>query len=98
MKSLEVPAGLQPIVEIDTEAPAAYIRLSDGKAGRTIVTRDDQLFAAVDFDRSGQLLGIEVVWPTKYGIEGLVAESHANVRIHPITLRRTGYVQSSIKP
>ena len=68
-----------PVVEIDTEAPAAYIRVSQNLVSRTIVLRDDKILSTIDLDASGKIVGIEVVWRPEFGIEKLIAESGANV-------------------
>jgi uncharacterized protein YuzE len=83
-----------PVVEIDTEAPAAYIRLSQNPVSRTVVLRDDEILSTMDLDASGKIVGIEVVWPTEFGVEKLIAESGANVAFLPSAIARTRYVSA----
>jgi uncharacterized protein YuzE len=89
-----VPIEVAPDVEIDTEAPAAYIRISHDPVCRTIVLRDDEILSTVDFEAGGKLIGIEVVWPTEFGIEKLFAESRAKVVFARAALERTRYVSA----
>ena len=86
------PIEVAPVVEIDTDAPAAYIRISHYPVSRTIVLRDDEILSTMDLDASGNLIGIEVVWPTEFGIEKLLAESRAKVVFARFALERTRYV------
>ena len=83
-----------PVVEIDTEAPAAYIRVSQNPVSRTVVLRDDKILSTIDLDASGKIVGIEVVWPPEFGIEKLIAESGANVEFLPSAIQRTRYVSA----
>lgn len=89
-----VPIEVAPVVEIDTEAPAAYIRLSHNPVSRTIILRDDEILSTMDLDASGNLVGIEVVWPTEFGIEKLLAESRAKVVFARAAIERTRYVSA----
>jgi uncharacterized protein YuzE len=89
-----VPIEVAPVVEIDTEAPAAYIRISHHPVSRTIVLRDDEILSTMDLDAGGNLIGIEVVWPTEFGIEKLLAESRAKVVFARAALDRTRYVSA----
>ena len=86
------PIEAAPVVEIDTEAPAAYIRISHNPVSRTVVLRDDEVLSTMDLDASGNLIGIEVVWPAEFGIEKLLAESRAKVVFARAALERTRYV------
>jgi uncharacterized protein YuzE len=91
-----------PVVEIDTEAPAAYIRVSQNPVSRTVVLRDDKILSTIDLDANGKIVGIEVVWPPEFGIQKLIAESGAKCGIslfrHPADAIRisqtSGYLKS----
>jgi uncharacterized protein YuzE len=89
-----VPIEVVPVVEIDTEAPAAYIRTSRNAVSRTIVLRDDEILSTMDLDASGKLIGIEVVWPTEFGIEKLLAESRTKLVFTSAAIGRTRYVSA----
>ena len=50
------------IVEIDTEAGAAYIRFAKGKVARTEVIDDGgRVLVTCDLDRHGKVLGVEYI-------------------------------------
>jgi len=88
----KITGDITPVVEIDTEAPAAYVRFSHSPVSRTVVLRDDDILSTLDLDRNGNVVGIEVVWPTELGIERLIAESRADVVLPPAAIERTRYV------
>ena len=85
------PIEVTPVVEIDTETPAAYIRISHAPVSRTIVLRDEEVLSTMDLDANGKLIGIEVVWPTEFGIEKLLAESRAKVVFAHAAMEGTRY-------
>jgi uncharacterized protein YuzE len=88
------PIEMTPVVEIDTKTPAAYIRISHAPVSRTIVLRDDEILSTMDLDANGNLIGIEVVWPTEFEIEKLLAESRAKVVFAPAAIEGTRYVSA----
>jgi hypothetical protein len=47
---------------------------------------------AVDSD--GEVIGIEVLWPTEFGIEKLIAESRADLVLPRSVVDRTRYVSA----
>jgi hypothetical protein len=83
-----------PVVEIDTEVPAAYIRVSRNPISRTVVLRDDEILSTMDLDANEKIVGIEVVGPTEFGVEKLIAQSGANVALLPSAIERTRYVSA----
>src|SRR5690242_6665144 len=89
-----VPIEVAPVFEIDTEAPAAYIRISHAPVSRTLVLRDDEILSTMDLDANGNLIGIEVVWPAEFGIEKLLADSRATVVFAHASIEGTRYVSA----
>src|SRR5882757_2678148 len=67
-----IPITEPPVVEIDTEATAAYIRLREGKVARTEPFGSDKGFVMLDFDAEGQVLVIEVVGQQEFSIRELI--------------------------
>jgi hypothetical protein len=49
----QITTDITPVVEIDTEAPAAYVRLTNKPVSRTIILRDDDIVATMDVDCDG---------------------------------------------
>jgi uncharacterized protein YuzE len=90
----KIQADITPVVEIDTEAPAAYVCSSLNPVSRTVVLRDDDIPSTLDLDRNGNVIGIEVVWPTEFRIEKLIAESRADLVLPRFAIDRTRYVSA----
>jgi uncharacterized protein YuzE len=90
----QITTDITPVVEIDTEAPAAYVRLTNNPVSRTIILRDDDIVSTMDADGDGNIIGIEVVWPTEFGIEKLIAESRADLVLPRSVIERTRYVSA----
>ncbi len=67
-----IPITEPPVVEIDTEATAAYIRLREGKVVRTEPYGSDHGCVMLDFDAEGNVLGIEVVGQQEFSIRELI--------------------------
>lgn len=88
-----------PTVEIDTDGPAAYIRLRKGLVARTVITRDDgEILASVDLDEKNQPIGIEVVWPQKFNIDYLLAEAGVTVSANSCMPYRVDYIKAGSRP
>jgi uncharacterized protein YuzE len=63
MKSdlLLIQSSKAPTVEFDPEATAAYIRFSNAKFYKTLERSADDLIITVDVDKSGSVIGVEVI-------------------------------------
>ena len=90
-----IPITEPPVVEIDTEATAAYIRLREGKVVRTEPFGSSHGFVMLDFDAEGNVLGIEVVGQQEFSIRELI-------RLLPVqtteaVLDRTRYVSAKLE-
>ncbi len=90
-----IPISEPPVVEIDTEATAAYIRLRDGKVFRTEPYGSDQVFVMLDFDAEGHVLGIEVVGQQEFSIRELI--KLVPVQTTEALLERTRYVSAKLQ-
>ncbi len=62
------------VVEIDTEATAAYIRLLDTKVARTEPYGSEKGFVTLDFDADGNVVGIEIVSQQEFSIRELIKQ------------------------
>ena len=67
-----IPITEPPIVEIDTEATAAYIRLREAKVARTEPFGSEHGLVMLDFDAEGNVIGIEVVGQQEFSIRELI--------------------------
>jgi uncharacterized protein YuzE len=90
-----IPITEPPIVEIDTEATAAYIRLREAKVARTEPFASERGLVMLDFDDQGNVVGIEVVGQQEFSIRELIklvpVEAEADV------LDRTRYVSAKLQ-
>ncbi len=84
-----------PVVEIDTEATAAYIRLREGKVARTEPFGSEDGFVMLDFDAEGRVLGIEVVGQQEFSIRELI--KLVPVEAANSILDRTRYVTAKLQ-
>ena|SRR5271157_2375201 len=50
-----------PVVELDAEAGAVYVRFKRGRIARTVARPARTMHVAVDLDAQGQVIGIEAV-------------------------------------
>ncbi len=78
MKTLTIESKTPPVVEIDTEAGAAYVRFSHEKVARTIPIDTDGIFLAMDLDEKGSVIGIEVVGAKEFSVTELLKYAPLN--------------------
>jgi uncharacterized protein YuzE len=90
-----IPITEPPVVEIDTEATAAYIRLHEGKVVRTEPYGFALGFVMLDFDAEGRVLGIEVVGQQEFSIRELI--KLVPVQTTEAVLDRTRYVAANLQ-
>jgi uncharacterized protein YuzE len=85
-----------PIVEIDTEATAAYIRLRDGKVARTEPYESKKGLMMLDFDADENVVGIEVVGQQEFSVRELIKQ--IPVETSDAVLNQTRYVAADLQP
>ncbi len=90
-----IPITEPPIVEIDTEATAAYIRLRDAKVTRTKPFGSENGLVMLDFDADGNVVGIEIVGQREFSIRELI--KLVPVRTTESVLDRTRYVAAKLQ-
>jgi uncharacterized protein YuzE len=84
-----------PVVEIDTEATAAYVRLRETPVARTEPLGSESGLVMLDFDASGNVVGIEVVGQMEFSIRELIKV--VPVRASDETLAQTRYVSAKLQ-
>jgi uncharacterized protein YuzE len=82
------------MVEIDTEASAAYVRFGRGKVARTDPYAGDKKMVMVDFDARDRVLGIEVIGSKEFSIGQLLRK--IPVKVPAATLLRARYVSAEL--
>ena len=85
-----------PVVEVDTEATAAYVRFSRAKVARTVPFGGRHSLAMVDLDQKGQVIGIEFIGQKDFSIRELLRDTP--VEVSDETLNRTRYVTADLQP
>ena len=94
IKHLIVASSRPPVVEIDTEATATYVRFGRGKVACTKPFGNVDSLVMVDYDRQGRVLGIEFIQPKELGITYLLRD--IPVLIDDATLSRARYVSADL--
>ena len=90
-----IPITEPPIVEIDTEATAAYIRIRETKVARTEPFGSAHGLVMLDFDAEGKVVGIEVVGQQEFSIRELI--KLVPVQTTETILDRTRYVTAKLQ-
>jgi uncharacterized protein YuzE len=86
-----VRSKMPPIVEIDTEAGAAYVRFkrAETRVGRTQQLPRPGVVVTIDYDRDDEVIGIELIGVKEFGIVKLL--SVAQVSAPNINLSEARY-------
>jgi uncharacterized protein YuzE len=79
LKGFLVASTRPPIVEIDTEASATYVRFGRGKVARTEPYGRAEGLVMVDYDKRGRLLGIEFIGRKELNIAELLRDMPLSV-------------------
>jgi uncharacterized protein YuzE len=82
-----------PVVELDSAARAAYIRLSQEKVAKTIPINTDGCIVTMDLDEDGDAVGIELVGVDDFGITAL-AHKVGLPKVPESLARRTSYISA----
>jgi len=85
-----------PIVELDSEARAAYVRFSRKKVARTQPIMTNGCIVTVDFDARGDVVGIELVGVEEFGIASLLKKTGLQRRIPKQLMENARYVPASL--
>ena len=93
---LVIEIALPPVVEIDTEATAAYLRLRPGKVARTKRLDSGERLVMLDFDAEGRVIGIEFVGQQEFSIRELLKS--LPVTASETILNKTRYVTADLQP
>jgi uncharacterized protein YuzE len=83
------------VVEIDTEATAAYIRLRASAVARTEPFGSETGFVMLDFDANENVVGIEVVGQQEFSIRELIKQMP--VEATDAVLNQTRYVAADLQ-
>lgn len=84
-----------PVVEVDTEATAAYVRFSRAKVARTVPFGGRHSLAMIDLDQKDNVIGIEFVGQKDFSIRELLRG--APIEVPDEALSRARYVAADLQ-
>lgn len=93
MHVLIVKSNSPPIVEIDTEAQAAYVRFKKAKVARTLRHRSKWPIVTIDLDGNGEVIGVEFVGVRHFNLKHLL--KRVPIKAPPRAIDRASYVASA---
>ncbi|MGI8605228.1 MAG: DUF2283 domain-containing protein [Verrucomicrobiales bacterium] len=73
--SVTIKTDQPPIVELDSEAHAAYIRFSTRKVAETRPVTTDGCIITIDFDSDGGVIGVELIGVHEFGVKPLLEKA-----------------------
>jgi uncharacterized protein YuzE len=95
-RSVTIKTDKPPIVELDSEAHAAYVRFSTRKVAETRPVSTDGCIITIDLDSDGGIIGVELIGVHEFGVELLLEKAG----IPPIPKRlseRVRYVPANLQ-
>jgi uncharacterized protein YuzE len=69
---LLVESPKPPVIELDVECGAIYVRFRDRKVAKTFERSSDTMIVTIDVDRSGEVVGIEGLGFNEFTLSGLL--------------------------
>ena len=85
-----VKSSRPPVVEIDSEAQAVYVRFTKAKVARTVDCGATAMHVAVDLDANGHVIGVEGIGMNLFNIEFILKQ--ARVEAPAAAVARTRYI------
>ena len=89
-----IRSSTPPTVEVDSDALAAYVRFRRTKVARTVTRPSRTCHVAVDLDRSGEVVGIEIIGARVIQI-GKILEQAA-VRAPQVDFSKVRYIPAGM--
>lgn len=94
---LQAGPETSPVVEIDSETLAAYVRFTDHPVAETRPAPAEDCIVTVDFDASGKVIGVELIGVREFRVDQLLRLAG----IPPLTrdaIENTRYIPASKTP
>ena len=95
VKAFVIRTTRTPVVEVDTEATAAYVRFSRARVARTRPFGGKHSLAMIDLDQKGNVIGIEFIGQKDFSIRELLRD--APIELSDAALNRTRYVTADLQ-
>ena len=86
--SLQTVSQHPPTVEVAVAASALYIRFNRGKVARTVRHESKWPLVTVDLDADGEVLGVEGVGVTEFGLLDLLKRANIQSNAETVALAR----------
>jgi uncharacterized protein YuzE len=81
MTKIRIQTKRDPIVELDSEARAAYVRFSSKKVARTQPISTDGCVITADFDSADEVIGIEIIGVEEFSISKLMKKAGFSIPV-----------------
>jgi uncharacterized protein YuzE len=94
-KNIEVESDSMPVVELDTEAQAAYVRFREGKVVRSQEVETTSAVVTLDLDQADQIIGVELIGVKDFTVYSLLKAAHLEKAVSPEALSRTRYLSAT---
>jgi len=92
---IKVAAKNPPVVELDSNAHAAYVRFSNKRVSETKVVTEDKYTVTIDMDADGEVIGVELVGVEEFQVGRLL--KMAGVTAPKQMLDRASYVPAKLQ-
>ena len=70
--SMLIESNSAPVVELDSEAHAAYVRFSDHPVAKTKLLVAGECIVTADYDSQDKVIGVELIGVSEFGVEPLL--------------------------
>jgi len=86
-----IESSTPPTVEVDWEALAVYVRFRRSRVARTITRPSSRGVITVDLDRTGKVVGVEVIGETRIEIGRILKQ--AAIKAPNVDFSRVRYMR-----
>jgi hypothetical protein len=83
-----------PVVEIDEQAWAVYVRFNKGTVAKTVELPSPQGLVTVDFDRTEKVLGVELIGVREFTISALLKRV-PRIQVPNAVLAKARYISAA---
>ena|ERR1700733_6440704 len=96
-QSFLVRSATPPIVEVDSQAPAVYVRFKRAPVAKTVPLQCEPVHVAVDLDNKDEVIGIEVVGMSEFSIRTIeLILKQVSVEAPNVDFSRAQYVPAGM--
>ena len=92
---IKVNTKSPPVVELDSDAHAAYVRFSHKRVKETKVVTEDKYTITIDMDADGEVIGVELVGVEEFQVGCLL--KMAGITAPKPMLARASYVPAKLQ-